>query len=670
MKISWSFLLLLVGATTVFGQNQAPVTVNDTIYGTVGDTVYFTKSFLLKNDYDPDGDSISFKLLLGLGVHKINDSTWMKQNSHLSQAIEYARYIIQDEHESISIANYNIVFLIRGAASFDSLTVNNVNAVISPVGQHFWDFRSAHFEAPKGSGKHSIFNHGMWIGGIQDNSQLCLAAERYRQNGLDFCAGPISTAFDTSYYLKWNRLWKVDKTQIRYHINNWNQPGYNAIDAIANWPAHGDVSLGQSKDIAPFYDKNTNGLYEPTLGDYPLIRGDQAIFFIFNDATSIHTESKGVPLGIEIHGMAYEYDRPEDSTLNNTLFMHYDIVNRSAINYHDSYIGLFTDFELGYALDDYIASDVTNGMAYCYNGDDMDGNGESSAYGLHPPAIGMKIIGGPYLAPDGIDNPRGNCGYSLNGLNFGDNVADNERMGMSNFVNFNNSSSYYMQDPSVAIEYYNYMRSNGMDGSHLIYGGNAHSSSGGLGPDCNFMFPGNSDTVCNYGTNGILPNGGLNQNGNYWTESDVANLPGDRRGTASIGPFNFAAGETIPLDYCFTWARDYTGDNNLSAELLRERIAALSPSWNTLINSPVTYYGVPENTQGVSIEVYPNPVHDKATVVIEGTSKQPYQLFSITGELILQGILNPGKNLLDISTLYPGVYILKSGDRNLRIVKM
>jgi hypothetical protein len=67
--------------------------------------------------------------------------------------------------------------------------------------------------------------------------------------------------------------------------------------------------------------------------------------------------------------MAYGYDRPDDSTLNNTLFMHYDIINRSDNNYHDTYLGLFADFDLGFALDDNIASDVTNGMMYCYNGE-------------------------------------------------------------------------------------------------------------------------------------------------------------------------------------------------------------------------------------------------------------------------------------------------------------
>ena len=668
MKTSFLIIVLLIANVTTFGQNQAPVAVNDTVYATVGDTVVVTRTQLLHNDYDPDGDSI--RLWNVSYFHRVNDTTYRYILSKMrDKAILHFNYRIKDQY-FYSVPDGVITIFVKGGIRDDSLDINNISATISSSGQHFWNFETARFEVPKGSGKHSVFNHTMWMGALNDVGTLCIAAERYRAHGFDFFAGPVSTVHDTSYYIKWNRVWKVDKTQIRYHINNYNQPGYNAIDAIANWPAHGDVSLGQTLNIAPFFDKNANGKYEPMEGDYPLIRGDQAIFFVFNDAANIHTESKGNPLGIEIHGMAYGYDRPDDSTLNNTLFMHYDVINRSSDNYHDAFIGFFTDFDLGFAGDDYLASDVTNGMAYCFNGLASDGNGEPFSYGDHPPAIGMKVIGGPYLESDGIDNLAGECGHSLNGLNFGDNTADNERLGMTNFIVHNNAGAFYMQDPSVAFEYYNLMKSVWRDGSKMIYGGNGHLTAGGLGPDCNFMFPGNSDTVCNYGTNGIVPNGGLNQNGNYWTEATVGNAPDDRRGVASIGPFNFVAGETIPLDYCFTWARDYNGDNNSSAELLRTRIAALAPSWNTLITTPETYFGVTETEQGNSILVYPNPVKNKATVTNEGSAKREYVLFAINGLFIKQGILKPGNNLLDISDLKPGVYILKSGNSNVRIVKM
>lgn len=77
------------------------------------------------------------------------------------------------------------------------------------------------------------------------------------------------------------------------------------------------------------------------------------MYFVMNDSNAMLAYTPTHPLGIEIHGMAYGYQLPNDSTLNNSLFMHYDIINRSADNYHDAYIGFFADFDIGSPHDDY-----------------------------------------------------------------------------------------------------------------------------------------------------------------------------------------------------------------------------------------------------------------------------------------------------------------------------
>jgi hypothetical protein len=308
MRTSLTILILLFSVLVTFGQNHPPVAINDTIHGFSGNEISVTSSFLLKNDYDPDGDSIYIYSVLGF--QKVNDTTWKAPFYILgSSSISHCGYLLNDNSSNQSNDLGTLVIVSNGAPRSDSVDVNNINALINPFGNNFWDFDNAQFEVPKGSGKNAVFNHVVWIGGLKENGQLCLAAERYRQNGFDFFVGPITSGFDSNFYIKWNRVWKVDKTQIRYHINNWNQPGYSPIEVIKSWPAHGDISLGQSPDIAPFYDNNTNGIYEPLAGDYPLIRGDQAVFFVFNDLQLIHTESKSEPLGTEIHGMAYGYDR-------------------------------------------------------------------------------------------------------------------------------------------------------------------------------------------------------------------------------------------------------------------------------------------------------------------------------------------------------------------------
>lgn len=203
---------------------------------------------------------------------------------------------------------------------------------------------------------------------------------------------------------------------------------------------------------------------------------------------------------------------------------------------------------------------------------------------------------------------------------------------------------------------------------HMMYG--SSDSFPGVGPPCNYVYPGNSDTICNWGTNGILPGGGFNLNGYYWNESTVGNIPRDKQGLASVGPFTFKPKQTVPLDYCFTWARDYKGDNLSSVELLRERVSGLKPILPKLIELPVTYSGNQETGTGVSLNIYPNPVHNKATVTSDSKSVMDFHLYSIDGKCIKQGWLMPGTNILDVTTLKPGIYILKSGRWNSRIIKM
>ncbi|MBK9456642.1 MAG: hypothetical protein IPO24_14170 [Bacteroidetes bacterium] len=103
-------------------------------------------------------------------------------------------------------------------------------------------------------------------------------------------------------------------------------------------------------------------IYDPENGDYPIIRGDKAAYFIFNDDADIHTETDGAKLKLELHGMAYAFDAPEDSALNNTLFINYSIINRSLIDYTQFQVGVFTDFNVGAFDDDYVGCDTTLNM--------------------------------------------------------------------------------------------------------------------------------------------------------------------------------------------------------------------------------------------------------------------------------------------------------------------
>jgi hypothetical protein len=543
---------------------EGPLARNDTFIVSPG---YTYELNVLKNDSSLSGKPI----FIGYpGIGTITDSNILVSTSFYKYlGFKRLSYIISDTIPWYS-GNYDIGVVwidFENNDFYDSLDINNINARFSCKGNHFWNFSGEpSFSVPKNSGQTALFMNAFWIGGLDEDENLHLAGERYMWPGKDFYHGPVSDDYGPLYDMRWHNVWKLSRDEILFHQHNWWKPEYVCPEEIMSWPGNGNISAGQALILAPFFDKNNNGLYEPLAGDYPLIRGDQALFFIFNDVREPHGETGGRKLGIEVHGMAYAYDAPEDSALWNTVFLHYDIINRSDTSYYDTFLGVYTDFQLGNKWDNLVRCDVQRGMYYSYNGDDFDEdniieNDTSWGYHEHLPALGVVFLGGPFIDTDGLDNPSGGCDESINGLNFGDGIPDNERHGLSRFIYFNSDPSV-QGNPSSASSYYTYLQGLWKDGSPLMYGGNGHPNSGAVGPECHFMYPGDSDP-CNWGTGGVLPNGGFNQNGYYWTEETTGNNPSHRLGFGSSGPFTFKPGDVQQLDLAFAFARDYTGSGNL-----------------------------------------------------------------------------------------------------------
>ncbi len=292
------------------------------------------------------------------------------------------------------------------------------------------------------------------------------------------------------------RTWKVSAEEIQYHLKNYNNPDYKMPEAIQSWPAHGDPNRKQAEFLDPFVDVVLDREYHPEKGDYPLIKGNQSVFFIFNDQLP-HTESLGKPIGVEVHCMVWAAnDYIKDAGLSTTLFYNYKFFNRSLNDYKDFYLAPQSEFEVGNAFNDFIGSNLENGYYYAYNGPDYDpdqliGYGYDTVYGFHNniPTQGTCLLGGPFMDNDNIDNPEGGCDESINGIGLGDGVVDNERLGLSYFLSYFHSISP-QSDPYNDVEYYRYLKGTWKDDSPLVYGGNAHYLTGGdsLFP-ARFMWP-------------------------------------------------------------------------------------------------------------------------------------------------------------------------------------
>ena len=584
------------------------------------------------------------------------------------------RYFVRGDDGYNVLAQGKIFVNITSQSYYDSLQINNINAGVHANGDLFsrqlmlpspfsgtsqlWE---PHYRYPADAKTNTIFGGTLLLGGLDQSGNLHYSGVGQTYEGPDFQAGPLSHLYDTTHYLKFARTWKISKAEIDYHRQNYSQPGYQPIEAILLWPGNGNPALGQAAQLAPYTDLNNDGLYNCLDGDYPLIRGDQTIFFMYNDET-LRTEAYAPPLGIEIHGMVYGFDAPADTALHNTVFVHYDLINRSTENYSDCYLGIFTDPDIGFSSDDFIASDVTRGSYYGYNAKETDGNGQYFAYGDNPPAQSVTLLAGPYKIADGLDNPAGGCDESINGLNFGNDIVDDERLGLTTFSSFQPYfTGWIIEYPDLtALNYYNFMKGIWNDGTRFMYGGNGHPDMGSVGPECNFMFPGNSDPL-NWGSNCVFPEGGYNQGTKFWTEEESRNPGGDRRGLGAVGPFTFAPGQVHEVDIAYCTGQGNAGPGSSVDQLMRNIDSLIfKVAQNGLL--------VPNNTLGIKPEkpvetfrIYPNPASTYITLQgIPINQSAEFVIYNMVGTKVSEGkLLQGSQSNINIQNLPTGMYIIR-----------
>lgn len=635
----------------------------------------------LVNDIRNTADTIVLKLVHGYYQNKVSivsDSLILYQPYTNLCTRDSVAYIISDKNNP-ELSSAGMIYLnIQDLNYYDSLTINKINAGVNADGLLFGEafqfpgegtmsYFNPHFKYPNGLTTNTIISSTIWIGGTSSNDSLYFAGERYRMGGSDFQPGPVSGSYDSVFTSRFWRLWKLKKSEVDYHRNHWFQENYQPIDAIEHWPGTGDIETGQAHDLAPYIDYNLDGFYDPMAGDYPLIRGDECIFFIKNDDKD-HTESYGQRMKVEVHGMVYAFDAPEDSALANTVFVHYDIINRSDLEFHDTYLGIFTDIDLGNPSDDYIGSDVFRNSYYCYNGrayDDSIANFYKvvQGYGKYPPAQSVTILSGPLLDADAQDNPAGECNYSFNGFNFGNEILDDERYGLTGFL-FRNYSPI---NPIYAGDYYLLLKGYWTDSTRWVFGDRMHDWNPlAAGPACQFMFPGNSDTA-NFGTGCLLPNPPYDQAGFFWTDSSSLE-PGDRNGLGIMGPFTFKPGDVQEIDLAYVVANGWNGPVSSIIKLM-EYIDSLRIRVNRgEIIVPNDQLGVFENNgHSQKIKIFPNPVTARIHFILEGNQDRvrEFMVYDIFGRNVLSGIINDNHNEFDVNGLSSGFYVLvvKTGNQ-------
>ena len=552
-------------------------------------------------------------------------------------------YFLTTALVSFSLTSFSQVtadcLVTSGAGKY--LDINNVRTIILPAGGNFWDLNNGVYEVPKGSGKHAIFAGSLVVGGIDASQNIRMAAETYRQTGVDFWPGPIDNTESTNQSTcnQYDRVWKLNKSTVDSFKVFYNDPSYQIPQEILTWP--GTPPTGYSGSMAPFSDLNNNGIYEPLQGEYPAfdynndrwyyneLHGDQVIYKIYNDVGNVHTETGTEPLGLEIHQLSYAYSNPGTS-IDNATIHDFKIYNKGSETLNDTYLGMFIDGDLGNYIDDLLGTHVSLDMAYVYNGDNDDDG--ASGYGPTPPAIGFKLLKGPLADElDGADNNR-------NGI-----VDEpNERNRLANtMIKWIHPFDHYDQTP------YDWLQSQRAPWDKLRYGGNGQDSSN---PVCNFVYPGHSDTAIGWGLGGTPTNP-------VPTAPWFSSVLGDAAARMGFGKFTLSPGDVKTFTIGIQWSRASSGNHLDSRDLLFQEVQVLQNVFNKEYAN--NYVGIDLVAQQVKLQVYPNPATDVVNLNWKPDGKFDVQLLNTQGQVVLAMNGVESGNQLDVSALPDGIYMLR-----------
>jgi hypothetical protein len=383
--------------------------------------------------------------------------------------------------------------------------------------------------------------------------------------------------------------------------------------SIANWPANGNFLNNMALKLAPFNDLNNNSRYEPEQGEYPIILGDQAAYFIFNDDRDLHGQTNGNKLGIEIHAMAYAFENA-NSDLDNTIFINYRIYNRSENNYSNLKLGLWTDFRLGCPFNDMIGCDTLLNTYFCYNGSSVDACG-INGYGNFPPAQGVTFL-----------NAK-----------------------MSSF----NDAAFNIIVANNADRYYQLLSGNKSDGSPLLRP---------TDNDCTIN-PQSTPTKFLYSDD---PN---DTSLSAYSEINCSPLQGNKKALGAIDILSLPAKSNVCIDVAFPFAQDSNGTNLTSVTLLKQRVVSIQDFYNNNPNiagcsALFLATSITENSLGKSfLKVFPNPAKSELFVFFEDMylkEEMEISIYDVTGKIVLSEQVLANNLKIDIESLQSGMYFINA----------
>lgn len=521
----------------------------------------------------------------------------------------FAAKDISNFSPAVTSANKTNVGSCNPSTTQVDLDINNIRARLLGGGDFWWDgVNNAKYQYPKidqTTGeleKTILFAGALWFTGLDDGNNLRCASQTYRNQGHDFWTGPleIGGGIPDQVCSDFDHHFVVYGAEIAQFIADYEANGGSIAEAdipddIKYWPGKGNPLLlahptfnkwyFNNGSMAPFFDRNGDGIYNPMNGDYPVIKvavnsgtgfeegyyADQMIFWVINDNGNSHGRTNGTELGVQVNCLAFAFQTSDE--LNDMTFYTYEIFKKTAGSIKDTYMGIFVDPDLGGFADDYIGCDTARSVGYCYNADNND-----EKYGAGPPIVAIDYFEGP------LDD------------------SGNE-LGLSSFVYFNNCGSGPQCDPDDAAGFRNFQIGNWGNGVPITCGGNGF---GGTIPT-KYVYPGNPSNSA----------GSSNSSCTSWSEVSAGTTPGDRRFLQNSGPFTLS-----------------------SAQAQRISIGVM-----IVETDPATYNGAPDIEAEIGIaDNKAQFLFDNNFGIIDGPDAPSLQIREMSNQLAINLINKPGSN--------------------------
>jgi len=442
----------------------------------------------------------------------------------------------------------------------------------------------------------------------------------------DFKPGPLKTngSLIRDSSINYNKVWNITDTDINEFISAYYAGGntwanYSIPSDFLTWPAHGPN--GYDPNLSEFHDMNGDGIYNPYDGDFPKIKGTQYLRWIYNDIS--HPAVDEI-MGVEIRASLFgcSSSNPDDA-INRTIFIEYEIINRTNKTYNDVGVGLMIDFMIGCFENDNFRSNAKANAVQFYNSNQhFNLCTEENYYVQNPMVWGIGLI-------DVNNSPNEYLSSSLLNIR---SVSPNPG------IQFGQS-----------IHLHNLHHARFKAGKPIRFGGTGFEDT--TAAIAKYMYPGDSDP--NFiGTNGIpYPYSWTYENYNNTGTELIPAL--DRNFNNVLFP-SLAPNEKIKVAYAIVGTQSTSlNTEQLLALNAKEIIEMRNQYQNNAFQCQASVLNI-EEPKSEDYRIYPNPTSHQFSIDFDKPIES-IKLYTLTGKLIKTCNNCKSLNIEDLNT---GIYIV------------